>query len=214
MATTAAVFDVDGTILRGRSAERTFIRHLLRRGVLSAAAVVRYLRRLLATLPRDGILATYNRTYLRGMSRDLCREIAEECFRDLLRPRISAAAVSRIEEHRRDGHEIVLLSGTLDFLVEHFREEIGADRARATVLEVENGTYTGEVVGPFVYGAGKVEVVHREIAGAYDLPRSWAYADARADFAMLQLFGHAVLVNATGRLARVGRQAGFELASF
>lgn len=210
----AAVFDVDGTILRGRSAERTFILQLFRRGVLGGAAVARYLGRFVATFPRDGVLAFYNRTYLRGKSRELCEEIAEECFQESLRPRISPDAVRTIERRRAAGHEIVLLSGTLDFLLERFRREVGADRARGTVLEAVDGVYTGEVIGPFVHGPGKVEVVRREMAACYDLEGSWSFADSRADFEMLRLFGHPVLVNATGRLARRGREAGFEVAAF
>jgi HAD superfamily hydrolase (TIGR01490 family) len=211
-----AVFDIDGTLLSGSSAERIFIQHLMSRGELSLVNAARFLKHLVVTLPRNWAMATKgNRFYLRGKSSRHIEELAGECFRRDIVCRISALACRKIEEHRASGLEIILLSGTLDVLLRLFQEYLEADHAHGSTLEVSGGRYTGAVCGVYPYGRGKAEIVRTEYGGgSYDLSASHAYANHVSDFEFLRLFGHSALVNPSPRLSAIAKARGIGTVSF
>jgi phosphoserine phosphatase len=56
----------------------------------------------------------------------------------------------------------------------------------------------------------------RELAAAegIDLASCWAYSDSASDLPMLRAVGHPVAVNPDAELARVAREAGWEIMRF
>lgn len=211
-----AVFDIDGTILKDSSAERIFVRYLISRGELNIANAFHFLGYLLLTFPRNRILALKgNRFYLRGKSVSRIEELAGECFREEISSRISDVARGMIEEHRSKGLEIVLLSGTLDVLLRHFKEHLGADSAHGSSLTVSNGRYTGYISGSYPYGRAKAEIVRSYYdCRSYDLSTSYAYANDTSDFEFLMLFGKPLLANPTTRLIGKAKRKGIDIVYF
>ena len=205
-----AVFDIDGTILKGTSAERIFVRFLLTRGELRLTDGINFVRHFLATFPRNWIKATKsNRFYLKGKKCDDVEALAEECFFSEIVSRVSTIARSKIEKHKSDALEIVLLSGTPDFLLRHFQEYLGADHAHGSMLTVSKGRYTGDIDGIYPYGSAKAEIVQTYYGSdRYDLSASYAYANHITDFAFLKLFGYPTLANPTPRLAAKAKEVG------
>ena len=216
MKRTIAVFDIDGTLLKDTSAERIFVKFLLFRGELSLFNGANFIIHFLETFPRNWIMATKgNRFYLKGREANRFDELAEECFRTRIVPRISKVAREKIEEHRSDGLEVVLLSGTPQLLLRHFQAYLGAEHAHGSTLKISDGRYTGHIDGVYPYGRVKVEIVWDYYGGgSYDLSASYAYADHISDFEFLQLFGHPTLVNPTSRLAAKAKEMGFDTALF
>ena len=84
-----------------------------------------------------------------------------------------------------------------------------------TRSEVVDGTYSGALAGPFVYGAGKVTAME-EIArwDGLDLTQCYAYSDSASDLPMLQAVGHPVAVNPDGKLERHARANGWPIVIF
>lgn len=211
-----AVFDIDGTILRDSSAERIFVRYLLARGELNIVDVANFVKHLLITFPRNWVMATKgNKFYLKGKSSHRIEKLAEECFRKEIVSKISDVARRKIEEHRRCGQEIVLLSGTLDVLLWCFQEYLEADHTHGSMLRVSNGRYTGDIYGIYPYGRVKAEIV-RDYYGRspYDLSASYAYANHISDFEFLGLFGHSALVNPTPGLIAKAKRKGIDTVLF
>jgi phosphoserine phosphatase len=81
--------------------------------------------------------------------------------------------------------------------------------------QVVDGVYTGELEGPFCYGAGKVEAIE-ELArwDSLDLAQCYAYSDSSSDLPMLSAVGHPVVVNPDGRLERHARLHGWPVVHF
>lgn len=196
-----AVFDIDGTVLKDNSAERIFVRYLLAKGKLGPLGGINFAIRFLSASFGSWVSATKgNKSYLKGKS--VCRmdELAEECFREEIVPRISDWALHRIEEHRNEGLEIILLSGTLDVLLLLFQRFLHADRTHGAILSVSDGIYTGDTRGVFPYGRAKAGIVRASyVPDTYDLSASYAYANHYSDLHFLELFGHATLVNPDSR---------------
>jgi HAD superfamily hydrolase (TIGR01490 family) len=211
-----AVFDIDGTILAGSTAERIFARYLITVGELGLAAGLGFASRFLSMWFRDWMLATKaNKYYLKGKDCRRIEELARAAFEKAILPRISEMALRTIDEHRSGGLEIVLLSGTIDALIQRFQEYLGAHHAHGSTLAVSDGKYTGDISGIHPYGGAKTEVV-RTFYGAdpYDLSISYAYGNHATDLDFLSLFGHPMIVNPSNRLAKRARRAGIGIIQF
>ncbi|MCK4349249.1 MAG: HAD-IB family hydrolase [Candidatus Krumholzibacteria bacterium] len=216
MKKTIAAFDIDGTILPRNSAERIFIKYLVNKGELRIADAVRYMMQLLMRLPRGWTDATKgNKSYLKGKSANRIDSLAEECFHEEIAPRISDRAREKIEEHRSRGEKIVLLSGTLDVLLERFTAHLGAEHSHGSTLVISDGRYSGGIDGIYPYGSAKAEIVQSNYSpDLYDLSASFAYANHLSDLEFLGLFGHPALANPNPLLAAEAKKRGIEIIHF
>ena len=216
MKKTIAAFDIDGTILPGNSAERIFIKYLIGKGELRLADGVRYAAYLVKKLSGGWIGATKgNKYYLKGKNTARIGSLAEMCFHEEISPLISERARGKIEEHRARGEEIVLLSGTLDVLLERFSEHLRADHAHGSNLMVSDGRFTGEIEGLYPYGTAKADIVKQYYdSDSYDLSASSAFANHPTDLAFLELFGHKFLANPEPRFAEEARSRGIDILEF
>jgi CDP-diacylglycerol--glycerol-3-phosphate 3-phosphatidyltransferase len=178
--------------------------------------VVRPAVHFIASFLRSWVMATRgNKYYLKGKDSERIRQLTEECFQAEIVPLISDPARRKIEEHRADGMDIVLLSGTLDVLLRCFQQHLKADHAHGSTPRVVNGCSTGEVEGVHPYGNGKAEIVLTHYGGSsYDLSSSYAYADRISDLPLLRLFGHPAFVNPNARMRAKAKALGIEIARF
>jgi len=216
MKKTIAVFDIDRTVLKGTSAERILIGFLKEKGVLTFAHKLNYAKRLLKIYPQNRVMAVKgNKYYLKGMDRDRFDELAKECFEKEIVLRISEEAVKKIEEHRAEGREIVLLSGTLNILMSFFHEHLKADKSLCSDMEVMEGKYTGDIIGRFPYGGTKADIIRMNYHGEeYDFSASYAYADHKTDLEFLRIFGHAYIVNPDPKLEAKAKKMGIGVENF
>ncbi len=156
-----------------------------------------------------------NKGYLRGFSPDYIAAIGREFFRDQVSKRISAKGISRIEEHRRNGDSVMLLSGMPEFLLQNFSEYLAVDEYVGSTLEVNKEMFTGRTIGPFPLAEGKIEVL-RPLLEKYRL--NWsdltAYADHNLDRYLLEKVGHPVAVNPRNDLRRIAEINGWPVESF
>src|SRR5688500_4804615 len=144
-----AVFDVDRTLVPVTTTERIFIRYLFRKRMLGLGAIAKTFlfmgRKLGKASPFEAIRR--ERAYLSGLPYEKAVRLARRCFETDIKPRISRAGMQAIREHKEQGHQVVLLSGSLDFLLEPFKEYVGADHLIAANMEVVDGKLTGQIVG-------------------------------------------------------------------
>ncbi len=120
----------------------------------------------------------------------------------------------RILDHEREGAATYLVSASPVEIVGPVARALGmSGGALATTAAGDcDGVYTGELVGAFCYGAGKVEAMQAEAARTgIDLAASWAYSDSASDLPMLEAVGHQVAVNPDKRLRDVAREREWEI---
>jgi HAD superfamily hydrolase (TIGR01490 family) len=143
------------------------------------------------------------------------RRLARECFETEIKPRISKAGIEAIREHKAQGHVVVLLSGSLDFLLEPMQAYMNADHLIAAHLEVVNGRLTGRIVGNFPYGSYKTVLIrHFAEQHGLDFSRSYAYADHHTDHEVLRLFGNPVVINPKEKMLEIARREGWPTKDF
>jgi HAD superfamily hydrolase (TIGR01490 family) len=218
---TAAVFDVDRTLLPGTTTERLFIRYLISQGQLGVIQLARtalitgvYLLRVLPKLdPMEAIRR--QRMYLAGLPEARVLNLAATCFREEIQPRLSAAGLATLREHQARGHLTVLLSGAPAFLLAPLQAYTGADHLIATHLEVRDGRFTGRITGPWPYGPTKA-LLMRHFAAEHGIAfaDSYCYADHHTDVEVLTLFGRPVVINAKPRMAALAQARQWEQREF
>ena len=125
--------------------------------------------------------------YLRGKQAAEIEPLADEFCQDILCPGLAADGLARMDEHRRAGHQIVLVTGSLDFLVAPLARWLGIERVLAARPERLNGRYTGEVVTPLPYGDGKrLLITELALHDGLDLAACYAYGDSPGDVEILE----------------------------
>lgn len=210
MGRVAAVFDVDQTLIQGVT-ERLFFRYLVRQGLLPKPRALSYLGGL-ALNPKERFR---DKTYLQGLPVAETLRLARECYQEKIAPRLSALGVDCVREHQVQGHDIVLLTGSLAFLILPLKEELGVDWLIATEVAQYGGRFTGKIAGLHPRGENKLRLL-LELARAQnlDLKRSFAYGDHLQDSHFFHRIGYPVAVNPSWRLKRLARQHQWLIRSF
>jgi len=104
---------------------------------------------------------------------------------------ITPGAERLIQNLKRLGYRIAILSGGFDYFAEDLQKRLGIDEVHANVLEIgADGKLTGKVVGPVVDGARKARLL-REIAEreGFRLEQVIAVGDGANDLPMLSIAG-------------------------
>jgi HAD superfamily hydrolase (TIGR01490 family) len=207
----AAFFDVDGTLVR-TNIVHAFAFYAMNQGSISGTAwkTAKTLLSIPVFLATDRVnRKVFNElfySYYEGQSEDRLETLAEELFEDVLRPAIFKGTKRLIEESRRAGCRIVLVTGALDFTVRHLAAHLGADDVIANRMRFVQGFATGRVIPPIIEGAHKALVIRDYcVKEGLALERSFAYSDSFSDYPMLAVVGHPAAVNPDARLARVAR---------
>ncbi len=149
-----------------------------------------------------------------GINQDSLISLNESIVPKLLE-RVRPESKELLEQHRRQGRATYIVSASPKELVEPLAKALGMTDGIGTVSEVVDGIYTGELVGPFCYGEGKVEAI-RQIAAweGFDLSQCYAYSDSISDLPMLEAVGHPVAVNPDNRLHDIARARGWPIVIF
>jgi HAD superfamily hydrolase (TIGR01490 family) len=208
--TAAAIFDVDGTLVQGGT-ERLFFRYLVHTGRLNFPRALGFLARL-TVAPRERYR---NKTYLAGLSVAAMEHLGHRCFQEVILPRLRPPAVARLQAHQSGGRKIILLTGSLAFLMLPLQKHLDADWLIATELAEVNGRFTGEIKGLHPRGENK-RLLLEELARnqGLNLARSSAYGNHEEDVPLLMSVGHPVAVSPTRALKRLARERNWPVEYF
>jgi HAD superfamily hydrolase (TIGR01490 family) len=217
----AAFFDLDGTLVALPSLERRFFQMLRYRRAIAAKNYWLWLAEAVRFAPR-GLSAIWhgNKMYLRGVAVDRCGEGG-------LKPATSffEAGIERAAWHAKQGHTIMIVSGTLEPLAQEIARAIEAElavrgmavsvRVCATRLEQMHGRWTGKILGEAMFGKAKLRAALRMAADMkLDLEKCYAYADSSSDRWLLAAVGRPFAVNPPNDLARLARISGWPILNW
>ncbi|MBK5307612.1 MAG: HAD-IB family hydrolase [Frankiaceae bacterium] len=139
----------------------------------------------------------------------------EEIYDELMERRIWSGTRALAQQHLDAGQRVWLVTATPVELARIIAKRLGLTGALGTVSEVENGLYTGRLVGEPLHGPAKAEAV-RALAEreGLDLARCTAYSDSANDVPMLSAVGHAVAINPDTALREEARLRGWDIRDF
>ncbi|HJT22876.1 MAG TPA: HAD family hydrolase [Nitrospira sp.] len=207
----AAFFDLDNTLLPGEASEVRFFRSLWRRKIVGWPELRASAWWLFRHLPAVSLQPLRERKlYLAGKPAQVIEPLGEEFCREILCPVVAADGMRKMEQHRQAGHWIIVITGSLDFLVQPIADALAVDRCIAAVLEQQDGLYTGRLVPPLPYGEGKRGLIHQLATElSLDLSSCFAYGDSPGDLEILESVGHPIVVNPIRGMETVALRRGW-----
>lgn len=124
-------------------------------------------------------------------------------------------SLALIHDHQLAGRPTYIVSASPIEIVQPLALALGMTGGIGTHGEVVDDCYTGELIGPFCYGTGKVVAI-MELARdcGYDLSQSYSYSDAASDLPMLESTKFSTAVNPDHELSKIARERGYPIVRF
>jgi HAD superfamily hydrolase (TIGR01490 family) len=142
----------------------------------------------------------------RGTSEDRLHVLADEAYDWCMKEHIYQGARDIVARAKALGHEVVLVSGALDFLLERLAKDLDADHWVGNRLEIHDGYATGKLLRPVVAGPTKSRLIanHARDHG-HELSECFGYSDSYSDVPMLSVVGRPAVINPDPKLLRMAR---------
>jgi HAD superfamily hydrolase (TIGR01490 family) len=203
-----AAFDLDGALTR-RDTLLPFLYRAVGRAqayrALLASSLSLARAAALGGAHRDLAKAAVLGRVLAGVPRAALAEAAESYADQVVAHGLRPDVRTRVDWHRAEGHELVLVSASPELYVAPIGRRLGFDDVLATRLEVDAaGLLTGRLLGANCRGPEKVARL-RQWRGD-ELVVAYAYGDSPGDREMLALA--ATATNVVGRARRSAGQPG------
>jgi len=217
----AAFFDVDNTMMQGASIYH-FARGLAARDFFTwrdlaafAWKQVAFRLRGVEDLEHMEQAKQAALAFVAGHAVDEVVSLGEEIYDELMADRIWSGTRALAQLHLDAGERVWLVTAAPAELASLVARRLGLTGALGTVSEIEDGIYTGRLVGEPLHGPAKAEAI-RALAEqeGLDLSRCYAYSDSANDLPMLTTVGHPVAVNPDSRLKKVARQEHWDIRDF
>lgn len=219
--TAAAFFDVDNTMMIGASiyhfAKGMAARKYFTTGDLAKFGWQQLKFRVSGAESHDGMVQAREAALAFVAGREVTEIVAhgEEIYDELMADRIWSGTRALAHSHLDAGQRVWLVTATPVELATIIAKRLGLTGALGTVSEVENGRYTGRLVGEPLHGPAKAEAVRAlALREGLDLQRCTAYSDSSNDVPMLSAVGTAVAINPDGDLRRVARENGWDIRDY
>jgi len=201
-----AVFDLEGTVLEsnlvkqylmlwGNTVPRSRVAHDLANFSFSLRKYWKAERR-----DRGEFIRTFMRRYKGFKVSEIQREVKGSFGRAMMR-RALPEALRRVQEHRDAGHRTILVTGSIDLMVQPFLPYF--DEVVAGRMHERDGVLTGFLADPpLVDEARAAWLRHYADQNGFKLDQSYGYGDSHADLVWLQLLGNPSAVNPDIQLYR------------
>ena len=193
-----AVYDFDGTMIRGDSIV-DYLRFAYARGQISPGTLLRAAMDGLCN--RLGLIsagkAKYNALRFRDRLTAEAQNELDLAFAEQLFARVRPDALRQISQDRADGRLIVLLSASTDNYMLPLSRHLGVDALICTRIDdLPDGNCRGTAK------VARLQAWLTENSITPDYPASAAYGDSISDESILALVGHPAAVNPTARTLR------------
>ncbi len=210
----SAVFiDLDGTLVKGET-QLGLLMHLLREGLVPRVQAARLISRYALyawgctrdaeKIRREGY-AMFAGAHVAPLQAAAAAYAQARAF-----PKLRRGALEFIRQQDRQGRSCVLVTAATELLATPLARSLGIPTVIATRLNTHDGRFTGTVVTPAPYGAGKRELVARHCEDHGIDPRlSHACTDHESDLPLLEFVGNPSVVSPTRRLARIALARGW-----
>jgi HAD superfamily hydrolase (TIGR01490 family) len=150
-----------------------------------------------------------------GWHRAEIEQLVEETLDEVADPLVYAEALTLIDEHKRNGRRVFLVSASPEQIVRPVGRHVGVTEIIATKIKTDAAGFFLPEVERYAMGPGKataiLELAERD---GIDLDESYAYSDSVTDLPMMEIVGHPVAVNAEKDLRRVAEERDWPVLEF
>ena len=212
-----AIFDLDNTLIGGDS-DHLWGQFVCEQGMVDGAGFAEenerfYLDYQAGNLDIDAYLR-FALAPLRGRSLTELAALHQEFMRSKIEPIMLPRAIDLIAEHREQGHHLLVITATNEFITRPIARALGIDDILACRAEIIDGQYTGKPIGIPSYHSGKVTRLNHwlkehdaQMNGAY------FYSDSHNDLPLLEMVDNPIAVDPDDKLLLRAREAGWPVIS-
>ena len=216
--TSAAIFDLDNTLVHGSSLFH-FASYLARRRAFSIGAVARftleefrYARGQGETASISERAATTALSLVRGRTQDAMHAYVDEFVKRRSGRLLADPVVRQVTQFQQRGVPCFIATASPQELADSFAMLLGMTGAFGTVSETNAGIYSGRLAGPICHGPAKAHRVRHELeARGLELGSSTVYSDSVNDLPLLSAARVPVAVSPDRTLARIAALNGWQI---
>jgi len=214
---TLAIFDLDNTLIAGDS-DHLWGEFLVQQGLVEKASFKAKNDQFYQDyLAGELDIFAYQKFVLGFLAQHSLVELANwhQQFMDAeITPIMLPKAFELIAKHREQGHFIMIITATNDFITAPIAEAFAVDHLIAVSAERdEYGGYTGNVAGTPSFHAGKITRLNEWLADnpSYSMEGSYFYSDSHNDLPLLNLVDNPVAVNPDEKLETTALEKGWPI---
>jgi len=211
-----AIFDLDNTLIAGDS-DCLWGEFLTEQGYIDSAAYQagheKFYEEYVAGTMNIYAFLEFQLDVLAKNDRALLEAWRKTYIEEKIKPIMLEKAKNLIEEHRQQGHELLIITATNRFITEPIAEEFNIKNLIACEPEMINGQYTGKVSGTPSYAEGKVTRLNEWLENNEKVEESWFYSDSHNDIPLLKEVDHAIAVDADETLVTKAKEQNWKVIS-
>lgn len=213
-----AFFDVDRTLVHGYTGFFATLILIQRKVIKKRHLPLAVFYRLVSSFHKGDVSKLYQLA-INDMAGSRLKDILAiglECFERWIRPRIYREGIRRIEEHKKKGDKVYLVTSGPTMVIQNLAEFLKVDGyySAGPVVD-EKGIMTDRLRLPVYYREGKIpaaeEVVQKEGVAWKDCSY---YADDLDDLFLLEKVGHPIVVNPGRKLRKLALERGWPVLQF
>lgn len=214
---TLAIFDLDNTLIADDS-DYLWGQFLVDNGIVDKATYEKMNAKFYDDY-KDGTLdimefLDFSLKPLTEHSLEQLHEWRDQFITDVITPILLKDAQALVDEHRAQGHKLLVITATNRFITAPIVALYGIDNLIATTPELINNRYTGKIIGVPCFQGGKVTLLNDWLAQTGEsLEGSYFYSDSHNDLPLLQLVENPVAVNPDQKLNDFAKQQGWKIIS-
>lgn len=211
------VYDLDHTLINA-DCSQLWINYLTDNGIVGpefiAEADHQHQQYLASTLDMNDYLELILKPHIGQTVSQVAAELPQ-FIEHYVSPHIRSDAVENIRQHQARGDRCVVISASVDFLVEPIAQHLGIQDAIGVQVELDNGRISGKGKGTICYQAGKIFYFnewlqqHNESA-----TNSWFYSDSHNDIPLLEVVDNAVAVSPDATLVEIATQRDWKIVNW
>ncbi|TDP01097.1 HAD family hydrolase [Marinomonas balearica] len=211
---TLAIFDLDGTLLSGDS-DYNWGQFLVEKGLVDIDTYKEANDRFFEQY-QSGTLdileyLSFSLKPLTRFTKDELDTLHNEFMIEKVAPMMQQKAADLLKKHKDQGHFLLLITATNQFVTGPISEQLGMDHIIAPVPEIINDAYTGGIVGVPSFQEGKVTRLNDWLKETgHSMEGSYFYTDSRNDLALLEQVEHPIAVDADNILTEIAKERGWE----
>ncbi|MDJ0498671.1 MAG: HAD-IB family hydrolase [Acidimicrobiia bacterium] len=216
----AAFFDLDKTVI-AKSSTLAFGKPFYKAGFVGKRALMKMgfaqIFYLLFGADEDQLERARDQMLMltSGWHRAEIEQLVEQTIDEVADPLVYAEALTLIDQHKRDGRKVYIVSASPEQIVRPLGRHIGVTDFIATKVKTDAAGFFLNELELYAMGEGKVEAITQltEREGI-DLSESYAYSDSATDLPMMEMVGHPVAVNPDKELRKVAEEREWPILEF
>lgn len=151
---------------------------------------------------------------IKGKKPEDLTDLHEKFMASKIEAMIGPKALSLIDRHRQQGHQLLVITATNDFVTKPIARRLGIDELLGCTAEIVGGAFSGKITGTPCFQGGKVTRLKQWLESKpFSIEDSFFYSDSHNDIPLLEAVGEPVAVDPDSKLQEYANQQGWPIIS-